>query len=62
MRDTAGFFASLANRVLLKTSMPTAGQIALWGSAAGTAQNWVPTRNVKMFWEKEDPPVELCSS
>jgi hypothetical protein len=30
MLDTAGFFASLANRVLLRASMPTAGQIAFW--------------------------------
>jgi len=30
MLDTAGFFASLANRVLLRASMPTAAQIALW--------------------------------
>jgi hypothetical protein len=30
MLDTAGFFASLANRVLLRASMPTAAEIALW--------------------------------
>ena len=30
MLDTAGFFGSLANRVLLRASMPTAAQIALW--------------------------------
>jgi hypothetical protein len=29
MLDTAGFFASLANRVLLRASMPTAAEIAL---------------------------------
>jgi hypothetical protein len=30
MLDAAGFFASLANRVLLRASMPRAGQIAFW--------------------------------
>jgi SAM-dependent methyltransferase len=30
MLDSAGFCASLANRVLLRASMPTARQIALW--------------------------------
>jgi hypothetical protein len=30
MLDAAGFFASLANRVLLRASMPTTGQIAFW--------------------------------
>jgi Methyltransferase domain len=30
MLDTAGLFVSLANRVLLRASMPTAAQIALW--------------------------------
>jgi Methyltransferase domain len=30
MLDSAGFCASLANRVLLKASMPTSGQIAFW--------------------------------
>ena len=30
MLDAAGFFASLANRALLRASMPRAGQIAFW--------------------------------
>lgn len=30
MLDTAGFFASLANRVLLRAPMPTPAQITLW--------------------------------
>jgi SAM-dependent methyltransferase len=30
MLDSAGFFASLANRTLLAAAMPTAGQIAFW--------------------------------
>jgi hypothetical protein len=30
MLDTAGFFASLANRVVLSTSLPSKQQIALW--------------------------------
>jgi hypothetical protein len=30
MLDSAGFFASLANRLILRASMPTAGQIAFW--------------------------------
>jgi SAM-dependent methyltransferase len=28
--DSIGFFASLANRLLLKSSMPTSAQVALW--------------------------------
>jgi hypothetical protein len=28
--DSAGFLASLANRLLLKASMPSRGQIAFW--------------------------------
>jgi SAM-dependent methyltransferase len=33
MLDSAGFFASLANRMVLRASMPTEGQIAFWDRA-----------------------------
>jgi SAM-dependent methyltransferase len=33
MLDSVGFFASLANRLLLRSAQPTAGEIALWDRA-----------------------------
>lgn len=30
MLDSVGFFASLANRLLLRTAQPTPGQIKVW--------------------------------
>jgi len=30
MLDSAGFFASLANKMLLRRAMPTAAQIGFW--------------------------------
>lgn len=39
--DSVGFFASLANRVLLKQSMPTRKQIAVWDRFMVPISTWV---------------------
>ena len=39
--DSVGFFASLCNRLILKSSMPTPGQIALWDRVMVRMSRWV---------------------
>lgn len=39
--DSIGFFASLANRLLLKQSMPTKAQIAVWDKFMVPVSTWV---------------------
>ena len=39
--DSVGFFASLANRLLLRSAMPTAGQIAVWDKLMVPPSRWV---------------------
>ncbi len=39
--DSVGLLASLANRVLLRQSMPTARQVAVWDKALVPASKWI---------------------
>ena len=39
--DSVGFFASLANKVLLRQAMPTPGQIAFWDRVLVRLSEWV---------------------
>jgi hypothetical protein len=41
MLDAAGFFASLANRLLLRSAIPSAPQIAFWDKILVPASRWV---------------------
>jgi SAM-dependent methyltransferase len=59
--DSVGFFASLANRIFLKSSMPSSGQIALWDRAmipvsryADGAFGAIFGKTIVLVWHKPD--------
>ena len=57
--DSIGFLASLANRMFLKSTMPTSGQIALWDRAMVPVSKFADIlfksmfgRSIVMIWRK----------
>jgi hypothetical protein len=59
--DSAGFFASLANRLVLSSAMPTARQIAFWDNVLVPASSFLDRltfhrfgKTVILVWRKND--------
>ena len=64
MLDSAGFFLSLANRLLMKSSMPTHGQIALWDQVFVRVSTMLDPilgfrfgKSILMIWQRTENDV-----